>query len=81
MNEDSGTVAVALADLRGAVNEGFAKLDGRLDVALTRTNTVEREIAELKGKVSALEAKIWKLSMAAAAVGTAGGAGVFQLMQ
>ena len=81
MNEDSGTVAVALADLRGAVNEGFAKLDGRLDVALTRTDSVERELRELKSRVSALEAKLWKFSMAAAAMGTAGATGVWQLMQ
>lgn len=81
MGDEPVGIALALADLRGAVNEGFAKLDGRLNVALTRSETQDREIRELKSRVSALESKIWKLSMAAAAAGTAGGAGVFQLMQ
>jgi hypothetical protein len=81
VNDETGAVAVALADLRGAVNEGFAKLNGRLDTSLQRTATVERELGELKVKFTALQAQVWKLSMAAAAVGTAGSAGVFQLMQ
>jgi hypothetical protein len=81
MNDETGAVAVALADLRGAVNEGFAKLNGRLDTSLQRTATVEREVVELKAKFAVLEAKLWKLSLAAAAVGSAGGAGVFQLIQ
>ncbi|MGW2513667.1 hypothetical protein ACWC0A_30585 [Streptomyces scopuliridis] len=80
MNEDSGTVAVALADLRGAVDVGFAKLDGRLDVALQRTDTVEREVQELKTKVSALEGKIWRFSLAAAAIGTGGATGLLQVL-
>lgn len=87
MGEDSGTVAVALADLRGAVDTGFAKLDGRLDVALQRTDTVERTAEELKrkaealeGKIDALEAKLWKFSLAAAAVGTGSATGLWQLL-
>jgi hypothetical protein len=81
VNDETGAVAVALADLRGAVNEGFAKLNGRLDTSLQRTATVEREVGELKAKFASLEAKVWKLSMAAAAVGTAGGAGLWQVLQ
>lgn len=80
MNDDSGSVAVALSDLRGAVDTGFAKLDGRLDVALQRTDTVERDLAELKTKVSTLEGKLWKFSIAAAAIGTGGATGVWQLL-
>lgn len=81
MGDEIGSVAVALADLRGAVDTGFAKLDGRLDVALQRTDTVEREVSELKAKVSALEGKIWKFSMAAAAIGTGGATGLWQVLQ
>lgn len=79
MNDDTGSVAVALADLRGAVDTGFAKLNGRLDVALQRTDTVEREVIELKAKINSLEAKIWRFSMAAAAVGTGGATGLWQV--
>lgn len=80
MNDDSGTVAVALSDLRGAVDTGFAKLDGRLDVALQRTDTVERAAQDLKVKVEAMEAKLWKFSIAAAALGTGGATGLIQLI-
>lgn len=87
MTEDSGTVAVALADLRGAVDTGFAKLDGRLDVALQRTDTVERTAEELKrksegleAKIDALEAKLWKFSVAAAIAGTGSATGLWQLL-
>ncbi|GAA4891037.1 hypothetical protein ACFPM3_20290 [Streptomyces coeruleoprunus] len=81
MGDEPVGIALALADLRGAVNEGFAKLDGRLNVALTRSETQDREIKELKSRVSTLEAKLWKFSVAAAAMGTAGATGVWQLMQ
>jgi hypothetical protein len=80
MNDDTGSVAVALAGLQGAVDTGFAKLNGRLDVALQRTDTVEREVSELKAKLTAVEAKLWKFSMAAAAVGTGGATGLWQLL-
>ena len=80
MTDEVGSVAVALADLRGSVDTGFARLNGRLDVALQRTDTVEREISELKAKVNALEGKLWKFSMAAAVVGTGGATGVWQLL-
>lgn len=88
MNDDTGTVAVALADLRGAVDTGFAKLDGRLDVALQRTDTVERTTEELKrrsqfleDKIDALEAKLWRFSAVAAAVGTGSATGLWQLLK
>lgn len=81
MNDDAGSVAVALASLQGAVDTGFAKLDGRLDVALQRTDTVERDVQEVKGKLEALRAQMWKLSLAAAALGTGGATGIWQLMQ
>lgn len=87
MNDDTGAVAVALADLRGAVDTGFAKLDGRLDVALQRTDTVERateelkrEIKGLKTLIDALETKLWKFSVAAAVAGTGSATGLWQLL-
>ena len=81
MNEDdTGSVAVALAGLKGSVDTGFAILNGRLDVALQRTDTAERDISDLKRKVAQLEAKMWKLSFAAAAIGGGGATGAWQLM-
>jgi hypothetical protein len=81
MNEDdTGSIAVALAGLKGAVDTGFATINGQLNVALERQNGAEREIKELKRKVAQLEAKMWKLAMAAAAVGTGGATGLWQLM-
>lgn len=79
--DDTGTVAVALAGLKGAVDTGFARLNGRLDVALQRTDTVEREVSDLKADIKALRAQMWRLSMAAAAIGTGGATGVWQFMQ
>lgn len=81
MGEDPGAVAVALADLRGTMAEGFAKLNGRLDVTLQRTGAAELEIAELKKRVTTVEAKLWRMGAAAAAVGAGGASGIWHLMQ
>ncbi|MFD5107138.1 hypothetical protein [Streptomyces cinereoruber] len=82
MNDDdtAGSVAVALASLKGSVDTGFAKLDGRLDVALERQIGTEREIKELKRKLVQLETKMWKLSLTAALIGGGGATGAWQLM-
>lgn len=80
MGEDTGAVAIALSDLRGSVDTGFARLNGRLDVSLQRTDTVEREVVELKQRMTALEAKLWKFSAMAAAIGTGGATGLWQIL-
>jgi hypothetical protein len=81
VNDDDTThsIAVALAGLKGSVDTGFAKLDGRLDVALERQIGAEREIKELKRKVVQLEAKMYKLAVTAALLGGGGATGAFQL--
>lgn len=82
MNEDdTGSIAVALAGLKGAVDTGFATVNGQLNVALERQNGAEREIKELKTKYAQLEAKMWKLAMGAAVLGGGGATGVWQVMQ
>ena len=82
MNEEdsTGSIAVALASLKGSVDTGFAKLDGRLDVTLERQIGAERAIEELKRKFVLLEAKMWKLSMMAALLGGGGATGAYQLI-
>lgn len=86
-SDDTHSIAVALASLKGSVDTGFAKLDGRLDVALERQIGTEKEIKELKkevegikGKLTQLEAKVWKLSTLAALVGGGSATGAYQLM-
>lgn len=86
MGEDAVGVAVALEALRGAVNTGFARLDGRLDVALQRTDVVERDIGDLAGehqkleaRVGALEKRVWIAAGFAASLG-AGGASLYQIL-
>lgn len=82
MNEDdTGSIAVALAGLKGSVDTGFATVNGRLDVALERQNGAEREIKDLKRKFAQMEAKMWKLAMGAAVLGGGGATGAWQLMQ
>ncbi|MEW2127094.1 hypothetical protein AB0891_25580 [Streptomyces sp. NPDC007259] len=77
------TVAVELERLRGAVDTGFATLNGRLDTALQRTSQAEKDIADLEtkvdkeldelgGRVSSLERGRWPLPTIGALTGVAG---------
>ncbi|MEU1778090.1 MULTISPECIES: hypothetical protein [Streptomyces] len=68
---DQATVAVELERLRGSVDTGFARLEGRLDVLLQRTDTVEADIVALGQRVTALEKGRWPLPSLAALVGLA----------
>lgn len=65
---ESTQVAVELERLRGAVDTGFATLNGRLDVALQRTDQTEKDIADLVQRVMALERARWPLPSLAAVV-------------
>ena len=81
MNDDTaGGIAIALAGLKGSVDTGFAKMNGRLDVALQRQETADREIKDLKRKLAQLEAKMYKLAVTAALIGGGGATGAFQLI-
>lgn len=70
--QESTQVAVELERLRGAVDTGFATLNGRLDTALQRTTQVEKDIGDLVTRVSSLERARWPLPSLAALVGLAG---------
>ncbi|MGW1039316.1 hypothetical protein [Streptomyces sp. NPDC002547] len=69
---ESTAVAVELERLRGAVDTGFATLNGRLDLALQRTSTVESDVADLKTDVEALKRNRWPLPAVAALAGMGG---------
>jgi hypothetical protein len=66
------TVAVELERLRGAVDTGFATLNGRLDTALQRTSQAEKDIGELETRVTSLERARWPLPAVGALTGIAG---------
>ncbi|MFI0914297.1 hypothetical protein [Streptomyces abikoensis] len=68
---DQAAVAVELERLRGSVDTGFARLEGRLDVLLQRTDTVEADIVALEQRITALERGRWPLPSLAALVGLA----------
>ncbi|MFF4403850.1 hypothetical protein [Streptomyces sp. NPDC001404] len=64
-------VPVELERLRGAVDTGFATLNGRLDVALQRTTSVETDLTELERRIVSLERARWPLPSIAALIGLA----------
>lgn len=78
--DNEGQVLLELEKLRGAVNEGFAKLVGRMDNVDQRANGQADDIADLKREMETVKAKVWKLSMLAAALGTGGATGLSQLI-
>ncbi|MFH8380627.1 hypothetical protein ACH4E7_06755 [Kitasatospora sp. NPDC018058] len=51
---------------------GFATLNGRLDVALTRTTQAEADIAQLRAEVEALKRGRWPLPTIGAIGGVVG---------
>jgi hypothetical protein len=80
--ESSVNVALELERLRGAVDTGFATLNGRLDVTLQRTDQAEKDIAALEVRVTALERGRWPLPTIGALSGLAGAvAAAYALLQ
>lgn len=74
---ESRDVALELERLRGTMEAGFARLDGRLDVVLQRTDRAEadvrqlrqdhdQDIADLRTKVQALEGRRFPLPVVGA---------------
>lgn len=78
--DETGSVLLELERLRGAVNEGFATINGRLDSQLQRTDTAERDITKLEDRVSSLEKKVWAASGLAAVLSGGGVAGLLALL-
>lgn len=68
---ESASVALELERLRGAVDTGFATLNGRLDTTLQRTGQVEKDVAELRVDVEMLKRSRWPLAAVATLTGCA----------
>jgi len=79
---EEATVAVELERLRGVTEAGFARLGGRLDVVLERTDRAEedvrrlredhdQDIADLRASVEDLKRARWPLPSVAALTGVA----------
>lgn len=64
-------MALELERLRGAVDTGFATLNGRLDVTLQRQSQTEADVAELRTDVEMLKRSRWPLASVAALTGCA----------
>lgn len=90
MSEDS-SVAVALAELRGAVDTGFARIDGRLDGYAQRTDGLEhrvevleetaRTLAEATRKdMEGVKGRIWQLCTIVALLSSGSAAGLTRLI-
>lgn len=75
-------VAVKLERIQGTMETGFATINGRLDVALTRTTQVEDEVKQLRAEVEALKRNRWPLPTVGVLAGIAGAiAGLMALYQ
>ncbi|MEU8950887.1 hypothetical protein [Streptomyces sp. NPDC048489] len=62
-------VAVALAELRGTVAEGFATVNGSLALLAQRTDQTDKTLDEHSNRLAALERNRWPLPALAAVTG------------
>ena len=56
-----GQVALALAELRSALEVGFARIDGQLALLVQRSDQTDKAVEELEDRLSALEKTRWPL--------------------
>ncbi|MFF9478057.1 hypothetical protein [Streptomyces sp. NPDC014733] len=56
-----GEVALALAELRSALEVGLARIDGQLALLVQRSDQTDKALEELEERVSALETTRWPL--------------------
>jgi hypothetical protein len=72
--DGDAAVLLELERLRGAVNEGFARVNGRLDGMDGRTTSTEGDVEKLDKRISTLERKVWMASgiSGALAIGCSG---------
>ncbi|WP_432157939.1 hypothetical protein [Streptomyces sp. bgisy153] len=63
-----GQVALALAELRQALEVGFARIDGQLALLVQRSDQTDKALEDLEERVSALEKTRWPLPTVAVLV-------------
>ncbi|WLW55263.1 hypothetical protein [Streptomyces sp. YU58] len=56
-----GQVALALAELRQALEVGFARIDGQLALLVQRSDQTDKALEDLEERVSVLEKTRWPL--------------------
>ncbi len=56
-----GQVALALAELRSALEVGLARIDGQLALLVQRSDQADKALEELEERVSTLEKTRWPL--------------------
>ncbi len=56
-----GQVALALAELRQALEVRFARIDGQLALLVLRSDQTDKALEELEDRVAALEKTRWPL--------------------
>ncbi|MFF6963476.1 hypothetical protein ACFY9G_08870 [Streptomyces anthocyanicus] len=61
MTVPEGQVALALAELRQALEVGFARIDGQLALLVQRSDQTDKALEDLEERVSALEKTRWPL--------------------
>lgn len=69
MTDVNQGVAVELAQLRGEMGTGFAKLEGQLALLVQQGADVRKDVEALEGRVTALEARRWPVAGVAAVSG------------
>ncbi|MFF2650429.1 hypothetical protein [Streptomyces sp. NPDC058045] len=67
-----GQVALALAELRSALEVGFARIDGQLALLVQRSDQADKALGDLEERVAALEKTRWPLPTLAVLVAIAG---------
>ena len=71
-DNDSRDVTLELERLRGAVESGFARLDGRLDLNAQRHDQTDKQLTDHDERLDQLERARWPLPSLACLVAAAG---------
>ncbi|MGD3112644.1 hypothetical protein [Streptomyces sp. YGL11-2] len=71
-DRDPGDVALELERLRGAVDKGFARVDGSLALLVQRSDQTDRQLADHEQRLDAIERRRWPLPSIAALVAVVG---------
>lgn len=74
---EQSQVALELERLRGSVEVGFSRTDGRLDLLVQRSQRVEKDYDNLQQRVTLLERSRWPIASIGAVTGIAAVAAAF----